>query len=181
MKEKVAQGDYGKVKYYIDVIQKSSWNALNLLTNLIEWSRSQNGKLAFKPEHFDLESLVEEVFKFSLAASEQKSISLEMRIHNITLFADKAMINTILRNLVSNAIKFTDSGGKVSVSAIQEKEFVRISVTDNGIGIEPEVLKNLFNKNENYHTTGTRQETGFGLGLELCQEFVQKHHGENLG
>lgn len=104
-----------------------------------------------------------------------------MRIHNITLFADKAMINTILRNLVSNAIKFTDSGGKVSVSAIQEKEFVRISVTDNGIGIEPEVLKNLFNKNENYHTTGTRQETGFGLGLELCQEFVQKHHGENLG
>lgn len=177
LNEKIDREDYRKVKQYSQIIQKSSWNAMELLTNLLEWSRSLNNKIDFKPENISLSPLVDEVLKFSEPAAEQKSITLTKEIENISLVADKAMLNTVLRNLISNAIKFTHCGGQVKVSAKLQNDSVKISISDNGIGMEPQLLEHLFEFGEKQSRKGTMQETGTGLGLVLCKEFVQKHQG----
>lgn len=177
LNEKIDKEDYRKVKQYSEIIQKSSWSAMELLTNLLEWSRSQNNRIDFNPEYFSLTPVVDEVLQFSAPAAEQKSIILKKDIGDISLVADKAMISTILRNLISNAIKFTNYNGQIIISAIEQTDHIRISVSDNGIGIEPQMLEQLFDLGEKYSRKGTIQETGTGLGLVLCKEFVQKHNG----
>ena len=93
------------------------------------------------------------------------------------VFADKTMISTIIRNLLSNAIKFTNSGGQVKISSQQIDDEMLVSVSDNGVGIKKEAIPNLFMIAESKSTSGTDKETGTGLGLILCQEFVTKHGG----
>ena len=97
---------------------------------------------------------------------------------SITVFADKDMIGTILRNLISNAIKFTNQGGTIVVSAKQKQGELMVTVSDNGVGIEADVLGNLFRIEESYSTSGTQNEQGTGLGLILCKEFIEKHGGK---
>jgi signal transduction histidine kinase len=96
----------------------------------------------------------------------------------ITIFADTNMLNTILRNLISNAIKFTNEGGSVNISAQQTDSGTTITVSDNGVGIAPEMLQKLFDNKVAYSTTGTAREKGTGLGLLICKEFVDKHGGK---
>lgn len=178
LSEKIEKEEYNDIKKYAEYIQKSSKTAMDLLSNLIEWSRSQNGRLDFNRECINFELLIDEALKYSLDAAEQKSITLINEVPgNLMLFVDKAMINTVMRNLISNAIKFTNSGGKVNISAIREKGHTMVSVKDNGIGMEPEIQEKLFQLGKSITTTGTKQETGTGLGLLLCKEFVEKHKG----
>ena len=108
-----------------------------------------------------------------------KNILMENKIDPSTLInADKNMLSTILRNLISNAIKFTPQEGKICVSASENKEYIEVSVTDTGVGIEEKYIPLLFRIDNKYSTPGTNNETGTGLGLILCREFVEKHKGK---
>ncbi len=109
----------------------------------------------------------------------QKSISIKNILPDkAPVFADNAMINTILRNLISNAVKFTMPGGKIIVSAMEKQNEIICSVSDNGLGIPKNNIEKLFRIDQSYSTAGTNEETGTGLGLILCKEFVEKHNGK---
>jgi signal transduction histidine kinase len=177
--EKIQNKDLEAIEEYALIIQKASTRAMDLLLNLLVWSRSQTGKMEFKPENIEIGSLINAATDLLTDTAKQKSITISNEgQQNVIVFADKAMISTILRNLISNAIKFTFPGGKVVISAEQKKNEIEITVIDNGIGIKKEVIRKLFHIDESYSTTGTQNEMGTGLGLLLCKEFIEKHGGK---
>ena len=171
--------DYEGLEKYVAIIKNSSQLALDLLINLLEWSRTQTGRVEFNPEYFEIVKLIKEVTHLFTGFAEQKSIAIYLELpHNLPVFADKAMISVVLRNLISNAIKFTNPEGEITISAKHENDLLLVSVSDNGIGIKPETIDKLFRIEESCSTIGTRNEKGTGLGLLLCKEFVDKHDGE---
>jgi PAS domain S-box-containing protein len=174
--EQVNAKDYDGIEKYAEIIQYSSRRALDLLMNLMEWSQSQTGRMEFNPEYFELQELIKETELLLNGAIEQKSISLSKTIPiNLSVFADKKMMATVLRNLISNAIKFTHTGGKISISVEEKPDEMLVSISDTGVGISRDNIEKLFNIGETYSTSGTLNETGTGLGLILCKEFVEKH------
>lgn len=176
--EQIKENDYKGVDDYARFIFQSSERAMALLTNLLEWSRIQTGRIGFYPEIFDLVSFIEEILPVFEDVARQKSISINRSLPpGISLYADRQMISTILRNLVANAIKFTRQGGTVIVVVRQNHHEVTVAVKDNGIGIPKERLENLFRFDESESTPGTANEKGTGLGLSLCKEFVEKNGG----
>lgn len=161
------------------IINNSARQGYRLLENLLEWSRMQTGSIAWKPKQVDLWDLVNEVVNLLTGSAEQKQISLEAKIdENLTAFIDANMINTVVRNLISNAIKFTPKGGKIIVESKLLNDFIEISVTDNGVGIDSDKIDKLFKIGESVVGIGTEHETGTGLGLILCKEFVEQHKGK---
>jgi PAS domain S-box-containing protein len=178
MAERVIAGDFVKVAEYADIIQKSSWRAMELLTNLIEWSNSQTGRINFSPEYVEFPLLVEEIFLLMKDIAGQKSITIKKELSpSLVAFADKAMISSVLRNLVSNAIKFTHPGGTVSIRAEKNNRELLVSISDDGVGLTNSAIENLFSNENSISTAGTMQERGTGLGLLLCKEFIHKHDG----
>ncbi len=176
--EQIKEKDYEGIEKYAGIIQKSSQRAMDLLMNLLEWSRCQSGRMEFNPEYFEIISLIKDVIKLLNDSAQQKAISISRKLpHNVPVYADKAMVSTILRNLISNAVKFTNPGGKVVISAKQEQNDLIVSVCDNGIGIKKDTLGKLFHIEESVSTIGTLNEKGTGLGLILCKEFIEKHNG----
>ncbi len=171
-------------KKYIGLIHKEIENTYKLLENLLLWSRSQRKKIEFKPKKINLFLKVFDTSEFLSQLAKNKSIKLTNTISlNDHVFADKDMLSTILRNLISNAIKFTPKGGKIIISAetkTRNKNLrqIEISVKDTGVGISKEMLAKLFDITENTSTKGTENERGTGLGLILCKEFVEKHGGK---
>lgn len=175
----IMEHDYEGVEKYAEIIQQSSQRAMDLLSNLLEWSRSQTGMIQFNPEFFELRRLISEIIVLFNDASRQKSINITIQgSRNFPVVADRAMISTVLRNLISNAIKFTFPGGTVNISAEQKDHEITIAIQDNGVGIGKEVLEKLFRINETNSTSGTENERGTGLGLLLCKDFVEKHSGK---
>ncbi|OFX55151.1 MAG: hypothetical protein A2066_15590 [Bacteroidetes bacterium GWB2_41_8] len=171
--------DYSGIERFAWIIQDSSLKAMDLLTNLQEWTRSQTGRMEFTPESLNLSSLVTEVTRFLSIQASQKSISLKINISKrLKISADKQMLSTILRNLISNAIKFTRPEGEIEITVIRQKGNTLFSVSDNGVGIKNEALQKLFKVEESCCTPGTQNEKGTGLGLLLCKEFVDKHGGK---
>ncbi len=178
MADKVIAKDYDKVAEYADIVQKASWRAMDLLTNLIEWSNSQTGRISFIPEYFEFPLLVEEIYSLMKDLARQKSITLIIeQSPSLVVFADKAMISSVLRNLVSNAIKYTHPGGMVSIKVKKNQGELLVSISDDGVGFSNSAVENLFNMERNISTTGTMQERGTGLGLLLCKEFINRHEG----
>ena len=177
--DRINEKDYKEIDEYAKIINQSSKQVKDLLMNLLEWSRTQIGRMQFKPENFELVNLIgENIMLFDVIAG-QKAITInKVSPHEITVFADKPMISTVLRNLISNAIKFTRKGGKINISAEKRATEILVSVSDNGIGITPERLEKLFRIDENNSTSGTNNEKGTGLGLILCKEFVENHGGK---
>lgn len=164
---------------YLRLINTTTKNTLILLDNLLNWAKSQTGQIIFDPQKMNLSSIIRETIQNSNSAAKIKNISLiEIQSDDIEVDADKNMIQTILRNLISNAIKFTKPGGSINVSAISKQNHLEISISDNGIGINNETLKKIFDTTTNTTTKGTAEEKGSGLGLILCKEFVEKHKGE---
>ncbi len=161
----------------------SSKDAFRLLENLLTWSRAQTGKMAYLPEKLNLRTVVLETIGVLQGQANIKDIQIRNRIQDRDfIFADKNMLSTIFRNLISNAIKFTPQGGEILIDANKvvgenEQNFTRISVKDNGVGISKEMQAKLFDITENSSTEGTENETGTGLGLILCEEFIKKHQG----
>jgi signal transduction histidine kinase len=151
----------------------------NLLENLLQWAQSQTNGLNVEPTEFSLNNLVDETKGTLNEIAKQKGILIESAIsNNQKAFADINMVATITRNLISNAIKFTPSGGKISISAFKNETHNTIKISDTGVGIEPERLHKLFRIDTKVSTRGTENENGSGLGLMLCKEFVYKNGGE---
>jgi signal transduction histidine kinase len=149
----------------------------SLLNNLLDWTLLQMDKLNLQATRIDLQKIIDENIQL-LTSLQSKQISLINNVpENATGFADSNTINLVFRNLITNAIKFTNDGGSVIINATENKNDWLISVHDNGIGIKPEVQEILFNKTAPYTTRGTANEKGTGLGLILCKEFVEKNGG----
>jgi len=177
--EQIQEKNFDRIEEYAAIIQKSSIQVFDLLVNLLEWSRLQTGRIEFSPEYVEMVSLINEVTELFGDSVRQKSITIFKELpRNMLIFADKAMISTILRNLISNAIKFTHPQGQIVISAESKKDKVIIAISDNGMGIKNENIEKLFRIAENQTTLGTKNERGTGLGLILCKEFIEKHGGK---
>ncbi len=165
-------------KNMIKNLHEASANTYKLLQNLLEWAKAQLGKITVKQEVFDLKNIADENFEVFSSVAKSKNIKIESDIPYKTLVkADKNMINTVVRNLISNAIKFTPEGGKIKISARILNGHTEFCVADNGVGIKSEDIDKLFSISEQFRSVGTNNETGSGLGLILCKEFVEKNGG----
>ena len=155
----------------------STQNVMNLLDNLLKWSQSQSKRLNIEPKRFNLLTTIDENVNLIMNKAKEKHITLTSQSENIFAYADENMISTVLRNLLSNAMKFTNEGGKVVIETQQTEGEVVIKISDNGVGISEKNQKNLFRFDQQYSTKGTADEKGTGLGLILCREFVEKNNG----
>jgi signal transduction histidine kinase len=177
--DEVTKKNYQGIIEYSDFIHKSSKQAMDLLLNLMEWSRSQTGRMKYMPEYFEIGILVNDVILLLSGAAWQKSIRIKkVLIPDTMVYADKNMLNTVLRNLISNAVKFTHLNGEIIISIENRKTEIVVSVSDNGVGIAQDKIENIFRIDANSSTPGTQNEKGTGLGLILCKEFVEKNGGK---
>lgn len=152
---------------------------INLTDNLLTWTMNQSGKLPFDPKPLSLNDLINVNMETYKPVAKQKNITLMAQTTDtITVLADDNMLNTIVRNLINNALKFSHEHDLVFVSMVQEDQFAKISVRDTGVGMAPEQLQKIFEVHDNKSQTGTKGEKGNGLGLTLCRDFVQKNNGE---
>jgi PAS domain S-box-containing protein len=160
-------------------MEKDAANVYALLENLLEWSRLQRGMMDFSPKKIKLNDIISAGVSVVAGSVKTKDIKLDVKIpDNIVVIADKDMIETIVRNLVSNAVKFTPAGGRITIYAVVNPGNVaEIRITDTGIGMSPELKDKLFRMNEKTSRPGTAGELSSGLGLLLCKEFVEKHKG----
>ena len=161
------------------LLSDAAKDAFDLLENLLNWSSSQTGRIQCQPENIPLSSVVENCTNSLNNIALAKKITLINKIPpKLTVYADKNLLATVLRNLVSNAIKYTKTGGNVRINASVKDKEVRINVEDTGIGMSPDVLGNLFTINSKSSVPGTDNEKGTGLGLILCKEFTQMMGGK---
>lgn len=170
--------DIEQIREYNDSVSESAHSLFSLLENLLQWANSQRGELEFTPTQFDLHELVQTNLSIFNLKALDKSINLISDVQPCTfVYGDVNMINTIVRNLISNALKFTETGGDIHISANTKDKFIIFTVKDTGIGISKENQDKLFRLDCNYTICGTQNETGSGLGLILCKEFVEKNGG----
>ena len=173
--------DKDRLKDMLVKLRDSSKNFYALLENLLTWSRIQCGMIEHHPDNLDIQQLISRNLTLFSSNAEQKQISLENTIQEQTpVYSDERMVETVMRNLISNALKFTNSGGSVTISATSNGNYTTIAVSDTGIGIREEHISKLFRIEANYKRIGTAHERGTGLGLILCKEFVEKNGG-NIG
>jgi ligand-binding sensor domain-containing protein/signal transduction histidine kinase len=160
-------------------MRNSAANLLELFGNLLEWSRMQRGLVVSHPEELKLNMIITKSTDSVELAAQNKSIRITINVpEEINVWADKNILGLIIRNLVSNAVKFTNNGGDIRISAKTiENMMVEISVTDNGIGMKKQLLNNLFRIDENTSRPGTNGEPSTGLGLLLCKDFVEMQGG----
>jgi two-component system sensor histidine kinase/response regulator len=171
------------IKEFMNEVSGISENAFILLENLLSWAKSQTGKIAFLPEPNDIKVIVTDSISLLINLAKKKNISLSVDIPDNTLvYCDAELISTVVRNLVSNAIKFSFHDGTIMIGARKEnqsgRDFLVVSVEDKGVGIKKENLQLLFSKDIHFTTFGTDNEKGSGLGLKICQEFVEMNGGK---
>ena len=170
-----------RIKEFIRQIYNYSTHTYTLLDNMLQWARSQTKQIKVQGEQVDLDVLIRDNINLLQNKAEEKNIRLETDIQKGArkVFADENMIGTVIRNLISNAIKFTSDGGWVVIrSRLKDPGHVELSVIDNGMGIPKDNLSRIFDLDAGYSTQGTRAEKGTGLGLLLCKEFVHMNQGE---
>jgi len=166
------------IKEYNGYVLQSAKAGYELLVNLLDWSRLQNGKIRFCPEDFDLSTSVKSLYSSFIAPLNGKDLKLQILVPSpFMINADLLMMETVLRNMISNAIKFTPVGGKITIDAKNLDDRVEIRVSDTGVGISSDKVNRLFKIEESFTTVGTNEETGTGLGLVLCNDFVKQHRG----
>jgi len=171
--------DIDNIKHISLLLNESAKRGYELLENLLEWSRSQTGNINFNPQKQNIADLITDNISNITAYFTDKNIELHSYVdHSIEAELDKDMFNTVLRNLLNNAIKFSRKGSSVSILAIQSDDQITITVKDTGIGIAEKDIDKLFRIDVQYTNIGTAQEKGTGLGLLLCKEFVEKHGGK---
>ena len=170
---------YNEIEYFSKLISKSAKTGNDLLDNLMEWSRSQSGKITISPKVIDLLELTTKSIKMFEINAFDKNITIHNRItKQCQVYADYNTLSTIIRNLVANAIKFTHEGGVIILSCKEENKEVVICVKDNGIGINAEDLHTIFTLDKEHTSLGTNDERGTGLGLIICKEFAAKNNAE---
>lgn len=178
-KELIDLNNIDKLKQLIALQATATENLCKLLENLLTWARIQQGSIEFEPQNVRFGQLCQYVISLFSAIAQQKSITLRAEIaEGVSLRADMNMLETMLRNLIGNALKFTHQGGTVTVALINRAEDIELTVTDSGIGIEADMLPKLFEIGAKYRRNGTANEHGTGLGLILCKEFAAWHGGK---
>jgi len=159
-------------------LDKSVLKINNLLENLLQWSRAQTGKMKFHPEYLAVNDLIRDnINLFSGNAREKEIMLVDLVDPDLVVFADQNMTNTLIRNLLSNSLKYSDAGGKIEISGHVLNKMAHISVKDDGVGMTREQMDQLWSVNTIHTTYGTRDEKGSGLGLLLCKEFIEKQGG----
>ena len=167
-----------EVKEYISYVHSSAKTVFNLIENLLQWSRIQTGRMEFQPINIDLHELVFKIVNLFTPVAIEKHITLRNQVPlNAVMKADQNMLNSIVQNLTANALKFTNSGGNVTIKYEYINNFHKIIVADNGVGIAKENIEKLFRIDSHYSTIGTANEEGTGLGLILCRELAEQNGG----
>ena len=168
-----------EIKARVNIINDSANRIYNLLEDILIWVSSQSGKLPYNPQKLNFSTICIEVIESLKLIANNKNIKINPDFSdNVYVYADKNMLNTILRNLVSNAIKYTNNGGQVDIYVEQNNTNITITVSDNGVGIQPETITTLFKFSQIQATEGTAREKGTGLGLMICKEFVEINGGK---
>ncbi len=171
--------DEEKKHHFYRLIYNASKQGYNLLANLLEWSRSQTGRIKLSPLRIQLKSIIDENLELMTSTAEKKEIEIITKVDSgLYVFADLNMLTTVVRNLLSNALKFTSKGGKVNINCIEYEDKIETSIRDTGIGLSSKEQNRLFKIDENFSKAGTNNEHGTGLGLILCKEFIEKNQGK---
>ena len=179
LSESILQFDIDEIKNLAYLINKSARSTYNLLEDILMWARTQSGKIPFEQRSLSFADICKNILEILTPSANAKNITINyFAAEKLNVFADVYMLKTVLRNLVSNAIKFTNKNGAININAEENSENVKISVSDNGIGIEADNIIKLFDMSQIYSTIGTAKEGGTGLGLLLCREFVERHGGK---
>jgi signal transduction histidine kinase len=177
--ESYTQFDETLRKQYIQNSYNTSKRLQDLLEDLLEWSRLQRGKITWQPDWCNLFALVDEAVMPLQSNLEQKQLNLRIQLHEkAVVYADPRMVKAIIRNLVSNAVKFSEIGQEIRITSQILGNFAEITVADDGVGIQADDVAKLFRLDVLHSTPGTNKERGTGLGLILCKEFVEKHGGD---
>ncbi|MCB1189500.1 MAG: hybrid sensor histidine kinase/response regulator [Leptospiraceae bacterium] len=164
---------------YLQEIENLSKNSYELLDNLLQWARTQTNRIQLIPKEYDLSMVVNTNINLIQEIASKKNVIIESQIDTNTLvFTDINVLNTIIRNLLTNAVKFSYSGGVVKLYSIGHEDYKDIVISDTGIGMEQEVIQKLFRIDDHVSTLGTANESGSGLGLILCNEFIKKSNGK---
>lgn len=167
-----------EIQKYSSLLFVSSKNTCKLLENLLDWSRVQAGDFSFNPESIDLDFMIKEIITLNQQTAQNKNIGINyISADSSEVYVDRNMINTVIRNLVSNGLKFTPKNGKITIKAKKVGKSTEVEVIDSGVGMSEEVLRKIFMESEKVTNPGTENEKGTGLGLMLCKEFVEKHGG----
>ena len=166
-------------KALVSAIREVSESTYKLLQNLLDWSSVQTGNIAYNPEELDLGGFLTDEFKLQQTLAVEKDLTITFHTKDdVRVKIDKNMISKVVRNIISNAIKYTKNGGHIEITLNNDDKFASVSVIDSGIGINKENINKLFKVNENYKTHGTNNEEGTGLGLILSKEFLNKNGGD---
>jgi signal transduction histidine kinase len=167
------------IQKYSSIINESAKNIHQLIENLLNWSRTQSGNIDFSPTRFPLHEIVSDILKVLNIQAANKNIQIDVEIpEKMDVYADKNLLSTTLRNLLGNAVKFTNEGGKVFLGAEKHDARILVTITDTGIGMNQEQVDMLFTPGAGISTPGTTKEIGTGLGLILCKEFIEMHEGK---
>ncbi len=167
-----------EIKEVAGDFHENAQNVFKLLENLLQWSRIQRGVIEFEPTEVDIDTLIRMNIDLLNGTARQKQITLAKESEPGTIaYADANMVNTVIRNLMTNSVKFTSSGGKISVRAERTGDEIEVSITDDGVGMTDEVQAKIFKIDSHHTTKGTANEKGTGLGLILCKDLVEKNHG----
>ena len=168
-----------KIKQGITTIKRNATRAYDLLVDLLMWALSHSGRMEYKLEEIDLGQITSENIELLQDRAKEKGITISSKIkRGLMVYSDKNMVSTVLRNLLTNAVKFTSKGGVVKVSSEGEKDKLKITVSDTGMGISEENINRLFRLDTFYRTLGSDNEKGSGMGLILCKEFINILKGE---
>ena len=176
--ESTLNKEYDQIELMSKMLNKAAKQSYELLNNLLEWARTQRGKSDFNPTSFLISDIITSSLNVLSLSANFKNIIIKKFVIDIFVYADYNMLETIIRNLVSNAIKYTHPGGEINVVVTELETGIQIEVADNGVGISIENQAKLFNIGEDISTFGTNNEKGTGLGLILCNEFVKAHKGK---
>jgi signal transduction histidine kinase len=178
LKESIKNERLEDIREYANLIYQQSNNTHELLLNLLDWSLSQTKVIEYKPREIEIRKSIKD--KICLLESQANDKSIELQFiegDDLMVYADANMLNTIIRNLVSNAIKFTEKGG-VTISYTQDLNDCKVTIKDTGVGISEKNLRNLFEPDKSVSTKGTSGEKGSGIGLILCKEFIKQNKGK---
>ncbi|MGE5795873.1 MAG: ATP-binding protein [Ignavibacteria bacterium] len=165
-------------KETVATINELTQEVSHLLKNLLLWSAANTRHIDYKPEKLNIASLLKEQSEFFKLTASNKEITIINETAEMYVMADKNMIETVVRNIVSNAIKFTNPSGKIIIKNFLKKDKVAVSIEDTGIGMEKDEVDKLFKAEQNFSNQGTNKEKGIGLGLLICKEFIKRHNGK---
>jgi signal transduction histidine kinase len=175
----IAQQDIAEIENIGNQILKSAQSTYNLLEDILMWARAQSGQVPFKPRILSLSDICKDILEVFKTSADVKKITINCSTNEaLNVFGDFDMLKAVFRNLVSNAIKFTNRNGQVDIYPEPDQENVTIIISDNGVGIQPDNLAKLFDVSQIHSTVGTAEEKGAGLGLILCKQFIEKHGGK---